>query len=311
MREISRIPVCLCAMLSISGVALAQSTQSAPTSRPASQPRPDMTPVTAADARVLADQAYVTGGGPLQKLDVYAPKGASAAPIVVFVHGGEWDHGDKREVSAKPRFFNEHGVVFVSVNYRLSGTDKHPAQVDDVASAVKWIKQHAREWGGDPGAIFLMGHSAGCHIVTLTALDPRILARASLTPADLRGVVSWSGGAFDLVDKVAEGGMYAGYIRINFGTEEATWRDASPLNHVGNSRSLPRFLFASSELGKAASRTASEKMATRIREAGGKAETAMLIGRDHTGANHELGQVGDETGQILLRFIRSTMEGKG
>src|ERR1700733_11009633 len=61
-------------------------------------------------------------GGPahtLQALDVYSPKGAKNLPVVVFVHGGGWEHGDKKEVHLKPQALNEKGFVFVSINYRL------------------------------------------------------------------------------------------------------------------------------------------------------------------------------------------------
>ena len=103
---------------------------------------------------------------------------------------------------------------------QVSGVAKHPAQVDDVAAAVRWARDHVAEFGGDPQKLILMGHSAGCHIVTLTALDPRPLAKFNLKPADLKAVISWSGGAFDLVDKVKQGGMYADYIHLNFGDDE-------------------------------------------------------------------------------------------
>jgi acetyl esterase/lipase len=59
------------------------------------------------------------------------------------------------------------------VNYRLSPADKHPAHVQDVAAAVRWLKDHVAEYGGDPTRMVLMGHSAGCHIVVLTTLDPQ------------------------------------------------------------------------------------------------------------------------------------------
>ena len=65
-----------------------------------------------------------------------------------------------------------------------------------------------------------MGHSAGCHLVTLLALDPRYLAGVGLRPGDLRGVVAWSGGAYDRVEKVKAGGMYPPYIRKAFGSQD-------------------------------------------------------------------------------------------
>ena len=225
------------------------------------------------------------------------------APIVIFFHRGEWSKGDKSEVSYKPKFLNENGIVFISANYRLSPAVTHPAHINDVAAAVRWVHDHAAEFGGSPERIVVMGHSAGCHLVTLLALDPRYLAGVGLRPDQLRGVVAWSGGAYDLVEKVHAGGMYAGYIKQAFGDTEAAWRDASPMAHVGDAKPLPPFLFVSVEKGNA-SNLAAEKLAGLIKAAGGRADTRILENRTHMTANHLLGAPDDTTGTILLGFVR-------
>src|SRR5262245_52798048 len=115
----------------------------------------DKSPRTMPGSTIRRDVAYVPNAAEKQKLDLYAPPGVHDAPVLIFVHGGEWARGDKDEVSFKPRFLNEHGVIFVSVNYRLSNTDKHPAQVNDVAAAVRWVREHIAEVGGSPEKIVL------------------------------------------------------------------------------------------------------------------------------------------------------------
>ena len=147
-----------------------------------------------------------------------------------------------------------------------------------------------------------MGHSAGCHLATLVALDPRYLAKVGMRPADLRGVIAWSGGAYDLVQKVKDGGMYADYIKKAFGESEDAWRDASPVVHVGDVQAGPPFLFISIEAGNA-SHKAAERLTGMIREAKGKADSKLIEGRDHFNANHLLGAPEDETGNVLLDFI--------
>jgi hypothetical protein len=124
-----------------------------------------------------------------------------------------------------------------------------------------------------------------------------------LKPSDLRGVVAWSGGAYDLVQKVNDGGMYADYIKKAFGDSEDAWRDASPVSHAKDLHDGPRFLFISIKAGDASNKAA-ERLAGLIREAKGKADTKILEGRDHFDANHLLGAPEDATGQILLDFIR-------
>jgi acetyl esterase/lipase len=223
--------------------------------------------------------------------------------VVVFFHRGEWSKGDKSEVSYKPKFLNENGIVLVSVNYRLSPAATHPAHIRDVAAAVRWVHDHAAEIGASPQKIVVMGHSAGCHLVTLLALDPRYLAGVGLRPGDLRGVVAWSGGAYDLVAKVKAGGMYGPYIKQAFGDSEDAWHDASPVAHVGDATPMPPFLFVSFQKGND-SNLAAEKLAGLIKTKGGRADTRILEGRTHFSANHLIGAPDDITGALLLNFVR-------
>jgi acetyl esterase/lipase len=271
-----------------------------PDKEKAKEPPPDMTPVLGKDTVAKKDVAF--GKDEKQRLDLYAPKGAKNAPVVIYVHRGEWTKGDKFEVSYKPKFFTENGVVFISTNYRLSPAARHPAHAEDVAKAVRWAVDHAAEFGGDPKKVFLMGHSAGCHLSTLVALDPKYLATVKLKSSELRGVIAWSGGAYDLVDKVAQGGSYKDYIISAFGPEEAAWKDASPVTHAKNAAGGPAFLFASYEKGNNAHKAA-ERLAGLIRDAKGKAEVIVLEDRTHQTATHLIGAPGDKTGGIILQFI--------
>jgi acetyl esterase/lipase len=292
---------CYVAMGADAGLPAPATTQ--PTMAPTT--RPSQAAVLAEGCVMRTDVPYVEHPGEKQTLDIYAPAGAKGAPVVLYVHGGEWARGDKSQVSYKPRFLNEHGVVFVSMNYRLSGTDTHPAQVNDIAAAILWVRQHSTDFGGDPNRIILVGHSAGCQMVTLVGLDPRPLATVGLKPGDLAGVVSWSGGAFDLPKKVAEAGMYAGYIRLNFGVSESGWRDASPVNHVGQARPMPPFLFVSAGDENPNSIHASDALAAQVRAAGGSAKYILLPGKTHFSADQEVGMPGDSSGQALLDFVHT------
>jgi arylformamidase len=264
--------------------------------------RPSQEAILGKNTLVHANRAF--GSDEKQHLDVYAPAGAKGAPVVIFIHGGEWTKGDKSAVSYKPKFFNENNIVFVSTNYRLSPEAMHPAHVSDVASAIRWVRDHAAEFGGDPNKIFLMGHSAGCHLATLVTLDPRYLKNVGLKPTSLRGTIAWSGGMYDLVDRMKTGTNYTPYIHQTFGKAEASWQDGSPVTHVG-AAPTPPFLFVSVESGNP-SHKAAEKLAGMIRDAKGEAESKLLTGRDHFNANHLIGGPDDTTGEVLLDFIRRT-----
>lgn len=307
----------LLAGLAAAGCARPDSTP-APAATPTTVPattradRPPQTPVIAPNTVLHENVSY---GGPdpkLNTLDLYAPNNVNNAPVLLFIHGGEWTKGDKRDVSYKPRFFNENGIIFASANYRLSPKDKHPAQVSDVARAIAWLKAHAAEYGGNPDQIFIMGHSAGCHLVTLVALDSQYLSEVGLKPSDIRGVIAWSGGMYNLPDRAGGTGKYPGYIRATFGESQVDQWAASPRAHVDQAGKAPPFLFASLDDPRSNnSRLAAQDMVEQIRTGGGQAEQVILTGKTHFAANHELGQENDTTGRLILKFILTNTPGKG
>lgn len=115
-------------------------------------------------------------------LDVWAADDACDAPVVVWVHGGGYHHGDKaRNMAAKAALFNRHGWILVSVNYRLTragdpDSAHFPDHYEDVAAALAWVEEHIAEHGGDAAHLALLGHSAGADIVANVAAEPRYLA---------------------------------------------------------------------------------------------------------------------------------------
>jgi acetyl esterase/lipase len=126
------------------------------------------------------------------RCDVFAPKGGENCPVVVLVHGGVWTIGDKSCVglySAVGKFLARNGIVAVLPNYRLWPCVKHPEHVKDVARAFAWTVKHCGKYGGSVDKIFLVGHSAGGHLVALLATDETYLKAEGLTRANIKGVM--------------------------------------------------------------------------------------------------------------------------
>ena len=98
-------------------------------------------------------------------LDIFKPTQALSLPVLVFVHGGAFVDGSKdrsKEIYANVlRCFNRYGYVGVNIEYRLAPDHKYPEATNDIASAMHWINQNIKAYGGDPKKVFLMGHSAG------------------------------------------------------------------------------------------------------------------------------------------------------
>ena len=115
-------------------------------------------------------------------LDIHAPAGACDAPVVVWVHGGGYHHGDKANgMRDKAALFNGRGWILVSVNYRLTrvgdaSSAHYPDHYEDVAAALAWIEDNIADYGGDAGRLALLGHSAGADIVANVAAEPTYLA---------------------------------------------------------------------------------------------------------------------------------------
>jgi len=176
--------------------------------------------------RVLRNYAY--GPDARQKLDVYRADGpVHDAPVIVMVHGGGWITGDKGlpgVVGAKGVRWLAHGFLFVSVNYRFVPHVDVPAQAGDVARALAVVQAKARDWGGDPDRIVLMGHSAGGHLAALLAEDPARWKATGLKP--WLGTVSLDSGVYD-IEALMRQRHFALYDTA-FGNDPATWTAISP-----------------------------------------------------------------------------------
>ena len=146
-----------------------------------------------------AENGLAYGNAPRQKLDVYvpttdAPPAAShGRPVVVFFYGGSWQTGSRSSYLFVGAALASRGFVAVLPDYRTWPDTAFPGFVDDAATAVRWARDHAAEFGGDSSRSFLMGHSAGAHIVMLLATDGRYLAAQQMNKNDIGGVIGLAG----------------------------------------------------------------------------------------------------------------------
>ena len=110
-------------------------------------------PLLAGEPQAHRGLAYAEPKNERQQLDVYAPTKGKKLPVVVWTHGGGWQAGDKKDVSKKPHVFTDKGFVFVSINYRLLPDVTIKQMAGDVAKAIHWVHDHAKDYGGDPSTI--------------------------------------------------------------------------------------------------------------------------------------------------------------
>jgi len=177
---------------------------------PSPSPEPTLTPALPA---IWIDLAYAERSA-AQRLDLYTPSGAGPFPLIIYVHGGAWAVGEKYEpdMPGLVTLFNNNGYALASLNYRLSEEASFPAAIQDVKTAVRWLRANAQEYELDPDRFGTWGRSAGGNLVALlgTSCGVSALEGADLGNADqsscVQAVVDWFGPInFLLMDTHFEG----------------------------------------------------------------------------------------------------------
>jgi acetyl esterase/lipase len=191
----------------------------------------------------VADVPYVAATAPdfdakRHLLDIYQPTGKAAAarPVVLFIHGGNWNSGSKDNFLYKAvgRRLAKQGFVGVVISYRLSPQVLVTGQADDAARALAWTVAHIQEYGGDPARIVLMGHSAGGGLAALLATgSDTLLARHGLPPRAAHAVLLDDPAGLDMLDYLTKM-QYPGDEQYlgPFSTNPAVWRQASAIYHM-------------------------------------------------------------------------------
>lgn len=254
------------------------------------------------------ERAY--GAEPLQTLDIYPGTScpAGGCPVLLFVHGGGWAAGDKRDPLSinMIRTSVAAGVTFVSINYRLSPAVMHPAHAADVARAMAWTKQHIGEYGGNAKRLYLMGHSAGAQLASLVSTDPQYLAAYALQPArDIAGVIAIDSASYDLEQRLSLRNNHDPMVSRAF--DRSVLAAASPLQQVLSGRSFPPFLFlVASDNGEG--RNVAAQFVNRLKQLGSKAyyyEKSFPLGtrQTHLRIVQVVGTPEERACQLVLKFV--------
>jgi acetyl esterase/lipase len=243
-------------------------------------------------APVIRDLVY--GEHPRHRMDVF-PIAGSNAPMVLFIHGGEFIGGDKSIAdpfySNVGRYFASHGMVCACMNYRLAPAGGWLAAPEDLESAARWLLDRGDLYGGDTRRLVVVGQSTGaCHVATWL-LSPRFAsgAREATTAAVLMS-------GFYLAEPPLTPGQ-----RAYFGDDASLYRERSPLAML---RQVPqRLLVTLAEWDPPALRAQSTTFADGLRSLGTDVETADLPNHNHVSPLMSLGSDSDVVGAALRRFI--------
>lgn len=238
------------------------------------------------------DLPYASGAS--QVLDLYVPDGArKPLPVIVYVHGGAWLASDKSELLRTLGWeaLLDQGFAVASVNYTLSTTAQFPTQIQEVKSAVRYLRAVGPQYQLN-GKVGLLGASAGSQIASLvgTSCGVRSLEGTIGTtgPSSCVDAVMDIAGPTDLGALAAASPALAGavtaYLGCPAGIESCSpnvLRQADPTTYLTPGRRLPPFLIAHGDADTLVPLAQSQRFFTSLKQACGSVSLFTLSGQDH------------------------------
>jgi acetyl esterase/lipase len=149
--------------------------------------------------QVIRDIEYARAGEQALKLDLHLPSGKARSPLIVWVHGGAWRSGSKKDMPLGKLV--EDGYAIASINYRLSTEAKFPAQIHDIKAAIRFLRGHGHEWRVPAKKIAIAGDSAGAHLAALVGVSnghaelEGSVGNDRAQSSDVQGIISFYGAA--------------------------------------------------------------------------------------------------------------------
>ena len=277
------------------------------------------------EVTVRSDIEFAEHDGTKLLGDLYAPKGLQKAPVLVAVHGGGWQIGDRKFYTNWARYLAKNGYAVFAIEYRLMkpAVKTWPGAVYDTKAAVQFVRAKAGELGIDPERIGMIGDSAGAHLSSLVALagdEPLFSTEYRSDPhvtvsAKVKAVVGFYGvydmaaqWEHDLVtrprDNIVEK-LLGGAPMVN----RKVYFDASPMSYVTADKNTTRFLLLyGHEDDIADPKTQSERFLLALKQAGFFARTIVVPGAGHFWSVDPVDEgFGAYAGPKVLRFLEGAL----
>lgn len=174
-----------------------------------------------------------------RKLNIFVPrkKSSEPMPVLIFVHGGNWNTGNKNLYGFIGRNFAKRGVITVIPSYTLSPDANYDDMTIEIASAIEWTKMNIQNYSGDSERIFVTGHSAGGHLVALATMNPKY----GVEVGTVSGIILNDAAGLDMnhylenYPPTNENDYLATWTN-----SPAEWKNASPINFLN--KKTPPFL---------------------------------------------------------------------
>ncbi|MGP5686503.1 alpha/beta hydrolase [Psychrobacter glacincola] len=226
------------------------------------------------------------GDEPLQDLDIYYPKPLAQAmkaqsaindgtitdsyPMVVFVHGGSWESGNKEQYAFVGQSLAQAGYVTAVINYRKAPEHVYPDYVEDAAQAIAWSINNATSLHADPKRLAVIGHSAGAFNAVAAIANEDFLAPYGVKPTDIATVVGIAGPySYD----------FRKFDSVTAFAADATPDDVMPDRQIKGAQ--PPYLLLTAEKDTVVYATNTIKMTQALTAAGVSVQTGEIKGASH------------------------------
>ncbi|WP_031428365.1 alpha/beta hydrolase [Flavimarina sp. Hel_I_48] len=175
------------------------------------------------------DQDY-TQQESLPTLNIFRPKNTgNNNDVLIFVHGGNWDSGNKGLYSQLGRNFARKGMLTVIPGYTLSPGADVKTMTEQITEAVTWTHEHIKDFGGNPNRIFITGHSAGGHLAALATMNPAYLKDTSY----IKGIILNDAAGLDMYSYLNEYPPTSeDHYLTTWGNTDSSWLEVSPINYI-------------------------------------------------------------------------------
>ena len=234
--------------------------------------------------RIVPNVTYLTASNWEAKLDLYVTRTPDKPlPTLIWIHGGGWTGGTKESTAGIPAYLSM-GMNVVNVEYRLARVAQAPAAVEDCRCALRWVIQHAKEYGIDTDRLVVSGGSAGGHLALTTGMLPASagLDRQCPGPDNLKvaAIVSWYG--ISDVNELLDGPNMKAYAVTWLGSapdRDEIAKRVSPLTYVRSG--LPPVLTIHGDADPTVPYSQSVRLHKALADAGVASELMTIPGGRH------------------------------
>ena len=253
--------------------------------------------------------------------DLYLPKGAAKAPLIIAVHGGGWQNGSPAAYKHWGSFLAKKGYGLFAIKYRLGKPGIYPGAVYDLKAAIQFARAKAPDLGIDPDRIGLFGDSAGGHLVSLAGLAADQFSSEyrddpyAATSAQVKTIISFYG-VYDMLaqwqhdqivrprDNISEKFLGASPMQ-----NRRVYFDSSPISYATIDRNRPRFLLVNGTADDIVDPVQAQTFWTALNEAGIYARRIVIPGAGHFFASDPFENEPTSYGAIAAPRILQFLEG--